>query len=163
MPGSNCAASLWAVGQSVSATLASDFKMPESLGRHRAANEYLSLVISLGYASALILIVKTAPGRRLLHPLARTGQMAFTNYLAQSVIMTTIFWSGRGLGLFGAYDYDVLWMFVVAVWGLELVWSPLWLSRFRMGPMEWVWRRLTYGKGLAASGDQPQPSATAPQ
>ena len=83
--------------------------------------------------------------------------------LMQSVIMTTIFWSGRGLGLFGAYDYDILWMLVVAVWGLELVWSPLWLSRFGIGPMEWVWRRLTYGKGLAASGDQPQPSATAPQ
>jgi uncharacterized protein len=76
--------------------------------------------------------------------------MAFTNYLTQSVILTTIFWSGRGLGLFGAFDRDELWLFVFGVWALQLVWSPLWLSRFRMGPLEWVWRRLTYGKGLVA-------------
>ena len=55
-----------------------------------------------------------------------------------------------GLGLFGAFDRDELWLFVFGVWALQLVWSPLWLSRFRMGPLEWVWRRLTYGKGLVA-------------
>jgi len=40
-------------------------------------------------------------------------------------------------------------MIVVAIWVLQLIWSPLWLSRFSMGPLEWVWRRLAYGKGLA--------------
>jgi len=58
-------------------------------------------------------------------------------------------------------DHAQLWLVVFAVWALQLVWSPLWLSRFRMGPLEWVWRRLTYGKGLArAGGDQPPPMAS---
>lgn len=157
------AGSLYLVGWSNHMRIATDFAMPQSQGRYGAANQFLSLVISLGYASALILLAKLAAARALLAPLARVGQMAFTNYLMQSVIMTTIFTAGRGLGLFGAYDAVVMWGFVVAVWALELVWSPLWLARFRMGPLEWVWRRLTYGRGLQAEASpQPQPSATAP-
>ena len=144
------AASLWAVGTSAQAILASGYAFPQSYGRYAAANEFLSLVISLGYASTLILLIKLAVMRSLLRPLAAVGQMAFTNYLTQSLILTTIFWSGRGLGLFGAFDRDALWLFVFGVWALQLVWSPLWLSRFRMGPLEWVGRRLTYGKGLEA-------------
>jgi uncharacterized protein len=149
---------------SASQLLATDFAFPAAMGSLRAPLEFLSLVITLGYASALILLVKLASMRALLAPLAAAGQMAFTNYLMQSIIMTSIFWSGRGLGLFGDFDRQTLWLFVIGVWALELVWSPLWLSRFRMGPLEWVWRRLTYGKGLAAQAgdDQPQPSATAP-
>lgn len=146
------AGSLYLVGLSNEARLATDFAMPQSAGRYLAANEFLSLPIALGYASALILIVKTAVGRFVLTPLARAGQMAFTNYLMQSLIMTTIFNAGRGLGLFGEFSHAQLWLFVVAVWAVELIWSPLWLSRFRMGPLEWVWRRLTYGKGLQAAG-----------
>jgi len=142
------AGSLWLVGLSNQAQLATGFVQPQAAGRYGAANEFLSLVISLGYASALILLAKLAAFRALLTPLAPVGQMAFTNYLMQSVIMTTIFTAGRGLGLFGAFDPATLWLFVAAVWALELVWSPLWLSRFRMGPMEWLWRRLTYGRGL---------------
>ncbi|HQR91383.1 MAG TPA: DUF418 domain-containing protein, partial [Caulobacter sp.] len=67
----------------------------------------------------------------------------------QSIIMTTIFWGGRGLGYFGDASRVDLWMIVAAIWVLQLIWSPLWLSKFSMGPLEWVWRRLAYGKGLA--------------
>ena len=73
--------------------------------------------------------------------------MALTNYLAQTLIMTTLFYMPWGPRLFGRMDYVQLWV-VAAVWALQLVWSPLWLSRFRMGPLEWVWRRLTYGRPL---------------
>jgi uncharacterized protein len=155
------AGSLWLVGMSNTAQLAIDFAQPQSGGRYGAANEFLSLVITLGYASAAILLVKAALGRTLLAPVAAVGRMAFTNYLTQSLIMTTIFYGGRGLGLFGTMDHAQLWLVVIAVWALQLVWSPLWLSRFAMGPMEWLWRRLTYGKGLERSGaDQPPPIAT---
>lgn len=110
------------------------------------ANNALSPLISLFYASLLILLVKAGAVKFLTHALAAVGQMAFTNYLMQTIIMTTIFNGGRGLGLFGQVDRVELWGIVVGVWVLQLIWSPLWLSRYSMGPFEWVWRRLSYAR-----------------
>ncbi|PCE27621.1 hypothetical protein BWP39_03700 [Paraburkholderia acidicola] len=106
----------------------------------------LTPVISLAYASTLILILR-AGAAFALSPLAAAGRMAFTNYLTQSLIMTSIFYGGRG-ALMGEIDRPGLWGIVIAVWALQLIWSPLWLSRFEMGPFEWVWRCLTYGRRL---------------
>jgi uncharacterized protein len=75
--------------------------------------------------------------------------MAFTNYIAQSLIMTAIFYGGRGFGLWGQVDRPTLWLIVLAVWAVQLIWSPLWLSKFKMGPLEWLWRRLSYARPLA--------------
>ena len=86
---------------------------------------------------------------------APLGRMAFTNYITQSLIMTTIFWSGRGFGLYGEVDRSTLMAIVAAVWVLQLVWSSLWLARFRMGPLEWAWRRLSYGKPIAMAKGAP--------
>lgn len=135
-----------------SAKLATHFAKPEALGRYQLAYEFLTLPITLGYASAAILLIRSALARTLLTPLARLGQMAFTNYLTQSILMTTIFWSGRGLGLFGQLTRVELWCCVGSIWLLQLIWSPIWLSVFRMGPLEWVWRRLSYGKSLERAG-----------
>jgi uncharacterized protein len=77
----------------------------------------------------------------LLNILAATGRMAFTNYISQSLIMTTIFWH---LGHFGEISRPELWLVVGGVWLAQLIWSPLWLSVFAMGPLEWLWRCLTY-------------------
>jgi uncharacterized protein len=116
------------------------------LGAGIAANAGLSIFVSLGYASLLILLVK-AGAQLLTEPLAAVGRMAFTNYILQSLIMTTIFWGGgRGLGLWGEIDRPTLWAIVLGVWALQLIWSPLWLARFEMGPLEWIWRRLSYAK-----------------
>ena len=107
----------------------------------------LNPLIGLGYASVLILMWKA--GRAgALRPLAAAGGMALSNYLAQSILMTSLFWGGRGLGLMGQVDRPMLWAVVIGVWTLQLIWSPLWLSRFAMGPAEWVWRCLTYGRRL---------------
>ena len=108
----------------------------------------LNPLVSIGYAALVILAWKAGAGR-LMAPLAAAGRMALTNYLAQSLIMTTIFWGGRGLGLMGQVDRPALWGIVVAVWIVELIWSSLWLKAFVMGPMEWAWRRLTYGRPVA--------------
>jgi uncharacterized protein len=105
----------------------------------------LTPLISLAYAAALILLWRS--GARWLAPLGRAGQMAFTNYLTQSIIMTSIFYGGRG-GLMGEIDRPGLWAIVVAIWIVQLVWSTLWLSKFQMGPLEWVWRSLTYWRLL---------------
>lgn len=105
------------------------------------------IFITLAYASGLILLTSRGVGwvRRLFAPV---GQMAFTNYLTQTLIMTTLFYMPWGPRLMGQVDYPAQWAIVVAVWTLQLIWSPLWLSRFRMGPLEWLWRRLSYGRDL---------------
>jgi len=98
-------------------------------------------LITLGYASALILLTSRLPLIRKV--LAPVGQMAVTNYLTQTLIMTTIFYLPWGPRLIGQVDYAQMWAFVGAVWLLQLIWSPIWLKHFRMGPFEWVWRCLT--------------------
>ncbi|CAN5427529.1 DUF418 domain-containing protein [soil metagenome] len=109
-------------------------------------NGLLTPFISLAYASILILLWRA--GARWLAPLGRAGQMAFTNYLTQSIIMTSIFYGGRG-GLMGEVDRPGLWAIVIAIWIVQLIWSTLWLSKFQMGPLEWVWRSLSYGRFVA--------------
>lgn len=121
------------------------FEVMHMMTRGNTANTALSIFVSLGYASLLILLVKVG-ARFLTEPLAAVGRMAFTNYIAQSLIMTTIFYGGRGFGLWGEVDRVTLWSIVLGVWALQLIWSPLWLSRFQMGPLEWIWRRLSYAK-----------------
>lgn len=76
--------------------------------------------------------------------LASVGQMALTNYLAQSVICSLLF-TGAGLGWFGQLQRHELYYVVAAIWILQLAWSPWWLRRYQFGPVEWLWRTLTYG------------------
>jgi uncharacterized protein len=98
---------------------------------------------SIGYAAALILLVKRGAVARLRRALAAVGQMAFTNYLLQSVITSVVF-LGWGFGLAGRFDYAQQLIVVAAIWALQLVVSQAWLGRYRFGPAEWLWRSLTY-------------------
>jgi uncharacterized protein len=82
-------------------------------------------------------------GLSLYDRFAAAGRMAFTNYLTQTIICTTIFY-GHGLGLFSYVERVGQFFIVLAIWLLQLTWSPLWLHYFRMGPFEWLWRTLTY-------------------
>jgi uncharacterized protein len=100
---------------------------------------------TLFYVSLLILILKSGVLGFLLKMLAATGRMAFTNYIAQSLIMTTIFWH---MGHFGEVSRPELWAVVGGVWLAQIIWSPIWLSIFTMGPLEWVWRCLTYKRSV---------------
>lgn len=77
--------------------------------------------------------------------LAAVGRMAFTNYIAQTLICTSVFY-GHGLGLFGSAERWQQSLIAGAVWAVQLWWSPLWLRHFRHGPLEWLWRTLTYGR-----------------
>ena len=69
--------------------------------------------------------------------------MAFSNYLGQTLIFTTVFY-GHGLGLYGQVERWQQVLMVLAVWALQLGVSQWWLARFRFGPAEWLWRNLTY-------------------
>lgn len=117
----------------------------EQLYRGEGANYVGSLFMSLGYASVVMLICKAGVFSWIVHVFAATGRMAFTNYLTQTLIMTFIFVGAPGLGLYGTVERVDQAKLVMAVWALQLIWSPLWLSQFRYGPFEWLWRSLTYG------------------
>lgn len=108
---------------------------------------FLVPLISLGYASALILFLKVGL-KLILSPLIAVGRMAFTNYLTQTLIMTTLAYGGRGLGWYGEIGWPDMWGIIIVIWVLQLLWSPMWLTFFRMGPIEWIWRSLTYGRML---------------
>jgi uncharacterized protein len=103
------------------------------------------LTMALGHIGLLILIVQAGWLRWLTARLAAVGQMALTNYLMQSLICTTLFY-GYGFGLYGKLERYQLYFVVFGVWILQLLVSPIWLSYFRFGPVEWVWRSLTYRK-----------------
>ena len=103
------------------------------------------VLITLAYASVLILAV-TRGAAWMTAAFAPVGQMALTNYLTQSVLMTTLFTQPWGPHWLATLDRPALIGVVAGVWALQLIWSPLWLSRFTMGPLEWVWRCLTYGR-----------------
>ncbi|UYY58451.1 DUF418 domain-containing protein [Sphingomonas sp. S2-65] len=100
------------------------------------------LLMILGWICLLQLVLQ--PGRGLALHLAAAGRMAFTNYLVTSLICTTVFY-GYGLGWFGQLSRWQLYPVVFAVWALILLWSKPWLSHFRFGPFEWIWRSLARG------------------
>jgi len=74
---------------------------------------------------------------------AALGRMALTNYLMHSVVLTIVFY-GYGFGLYGAIPRIWQMLFVVAMVGFQLWFSPYWLRNYRFGPVEWLWRSLTY-------------------
>jgi uncharacterized protein len=98
--------------------------------------------VAIGYAG-LIMLACRAGWRWLTAPLAAVGRMALSNYLLTSILMT-LFFNGYGLGYFGKFQRHELYWVVAGMWVINLVWSPLWLRRFRYGPAEWAWRSLTY-------------------
>ncbi len=106
-------------------------------------NYWGSLLVSLGWVGAVMLACQSSRLQRLTQPFAAVGRMAFTNYILDTLICTSIFY-GFGLGLFGKVDRVQQIETVLAIWVLQLVISPLWLRYFRFGPFEWLWRSLTY-------------------
>lgn len=108
-------------------------------------NYWGSLFIVAGYIGVIILAVRLIKNPRILAPLAATGRMAFTNYILQTVICTTIFY-GHGFGLFGSVERTGQILIVFGIWIFEILLSMLWLKYYRFGPLEWLWRSLTYWK-----------------
>lgn len=103
------------------------------------------LALSFFYACVIILLTQRPAWKTRLAPLGAVGRMALSNYLFQSVICTTIFY-GYGLRLFGKVGPAAGLGLTFAIYATQIALSIWWLRRFRFGPMEWVWRSLTYGK-----------------
>ena len=111
----------------------------------RQFNYVGSLLVAGGYVGLVTLFVRRRGEGVVTRALAAVGRTAFTNYLLQTVIATTIFY-GHGLGLFGSVSRVEAMGIVVGIWAVQIVLSIVWLRYFRFGPVEWVWRTLTYGE-----------------
>lgn len=102
------------------------------------------LAVILGLAALLSLLGLAATGI-LAERIRAAGRAAFSNYLGTSILMLLVF-HGWALGLFGLLGRAELYLVVLATWALMLLWSKPWLERYRFGPLEWLWRCLTYGR-----------------
>ena len=100
---------------------------------------------------ALVMALPGSAGRWIKDWLAPAGRMALSNYLMQSLIGTLLFY-GYGLALWGQVGRAWQAVGVLAVFALQMLGSRWWLARFRFGPVEWVWRCITYGRIVPIRG-----------
>jgi uncharacterized protein len=105
------------------------------------------LAMSLGFA-ALLVVYSPGWGGWLADRVRAAGRAAFTNYLGTSILMLFVF-HGWALGLYGELNRPQLYIVMALTWVVMLVWSKPWLDRFRYGPLEWLWRCLTYRRVFA--------------
>lgn len=112
---------------------------------HNVFAEFRRIPVTIGHASLIMLVFRSGVLRWLMKALANVGQMAFTNYLMQSIICTLFFY-GYGLGYYNKLRFHQLYYVVIAVWIFQLIFSSIWMRYFRFGPFEWLWRSLTYWK-----------------
>lgn len=108
-------------------------------------NQLATPFIAAGYIGLSMLWSRTNVLDWLQDGLSNVGKMALSNYIAQSLIATFIFY-GYGLGLFGSVGRAAQLLVVVAIWGLQIAVSSWWMMRFRYGPLEWLWRSLSLFK-----------------
>ncbi|MBO1002813.1 DUF418 domain-containing protein [Pseudogracilibacillus auburnensis] len=101
--------------------------------------------LMLFYLLTVVLFLDFSWGKKILMPFAAVGRTAFTNYLMQSVIATTLFYH-YGFGLYGkVYPFGGLF-FSLGIFLFQLIISNWWVKHFRFGPFEWLWRTATYKK-----------------
>jgi uncharacterized protein len=148
---------LWIVGYTIGLTVGyivfKEAQSETNIGRyldhwrvpHWVLYDLRRLLITVGHASLLMLLYKSGAVKWLMKALANVGQMAFTNYLMQSIICTLFFY-GYGLGYYNKFRFHEVYYVVFAVWIFQIIFSAFWLRYFRFGPFEWVWRSLTYWK-----------------
>lgn len=120
---------------------ASDFDPVVLMGNFVGWVVPFRVACAVGHLALAVLLIRQFAASRVVARLAATGRMALSNYLATSIVMTTIFY-GYGFGLFGHVERAPLYGFVLAMWVAMLAWSKPWLDRFAYGPFEWLWRSL---------------------
>ena len=106
---------------------------------------YISLPMAAMWIALVMLLCKASGFLAAKRVLGCYGRMAFTNYIGQSLLATWVFY-GYGLGLYGSLSRVEQIGVVVAIWAIQLAFSPLWLKYFQFGPLEWVWRSGVYMK-----------------
>ncbi|MFG6116216.1 DUF418 domain-containing protein [Halobacillus sp. MO56] len=97
------------------------------------------------YVVSVTLLYQRSLGKRALHGLSYVGRLSLSNYILQSLFSFLLFYS-VGFGLYG--QVPPLWSVIIVVlfYSVQIVISKWWLKTYRFGPLEWLWRTLTYGK-----------------
>ncbi len=123
----------------------SGFEMLSTFPFAQVTYHFGRLGVAFGWMGLIIMLLKLGKMANLRQRLAAVGRMALTNYLMHSFVFMIIF-TGVGFGLLGQFSRSQLYFFVLAMWAFQLWFSPWWLGRYKYGPVEWLWRGLTYGK-----------------
>jgi uncharacterized protein len=101
--------------------------------------------VALAHVGLVMQVCRSGLLPRVRAALAAAGRMALTNYLGQTLVCVLVF-DGWAFGQWGRFGIAAQLLLVLAIWAAQLIVSPLWLRRFQFGPMEWLWRSLTYWK-----------------
>lgn len=101
--------------------------------------------LAIGHIGLIMIFCKLPLLQWLKNSLSAVGKMALTNYVMHSIICMIIF-TGVGFGLYGKLQRHELLYVVFSIWILQLIVSPIWLRYFYFGPLEWLWRYLSYLK-----------------
>ena len=109
------------------------------------AHRFQIMLNPLKGANRIVTPKLLSPGATIFAPV---GRMALTNYVSQSIICTFIFY-GTGLGLGGQIGPAIYFPIGIVVYCTQMVFSRYWLKYFQFGPLEWLWRILTYGQWLS--------------
>lgn len=124
--------------------LASDFSF-EAFSKTNITYDAGRLFVAMGHVGLIMMFCKLPFLNWLKNSLSAVGKMALTNYVMHSVICMFIF-TGVGLGLFGSLERYQLLFVVFGIWIFQLVISPIWLKYYYFGPLEWLWRNLSYNR-----------------
>ncbi|MFZ9003243.1 MAG: DUF418 domain-containing protein [Robiginitalea sp.] len=124
--------------------LRNDFSVPAYL-QAGFTYPFGRIAVAFGHIGLVMLFCKSGILGFLKNSLAAVGRMALTNYVMHSVICAFVF-TGIGFSLYGQLERHELYYVVLGIWLFQLITSPIWLKYFRFGPLEWLWRSLTYGK-----------------
>jgi uncharacterized protein len=144
------AAAGYCVGLSVNAmeiqfAMATDYALDWTSPYFTPTYQLGRLGTALGHIALVMLWCNSDSASRMKRILGDVGRLALTNYLTQSVLGLVLF-TGVGFSLFGQLERTSLYLMVPCIWLFQLGFSAWWLKRFQFGPMEWIWRSLTYGK-----------------
>jgi uncharacterized protein len=106
------------------------------------------LSMALFYIVSIVQLYKKGKLLWLMEAFRNLGRMTLTNYLMQTIIYIILLY-GIGFGLLGNFSFSIIWLSSFIIYFLQFIFSKWWLSRFYYGPMEWIWRQLTYKKRFA--------------
>ncbi|WP_318615750.1 DUF418 domain-containing protein [Sporosarcina sp. YIM B06819] len=104
-------------------------------------------ILAAGYVGLLLLLSQIPLFRTVFRPVSKAGRMSLTTYITQSIVATTIFYS-YGFGMYGKIDLETGVWIALGVFIIQVIFAELWFMKFSMGPLEWLWRKATYGKKL---------------
>ena len=107
--------------------------------------DFQRIFLTIAHVSLILLIIRSGRLQRFFRSMAAVGRMAFTNYIGQTVICTLSFF-GYGLNYYAELDYSQVFLVVLGIWIFQSIFSSVWLKYYYFGPLEWLWRWLTYLK-----------------